>query len=303
LCKSDALLRGCIAASPAMSLSRDNAQHRCAASLFIMPLNRLTAKTNAVDEKSLRHRGLSLECGRKTEAMMNDQTMPGAAQPIDMQPMQRLAERLTSLVPPSVATPVLPPPSPGVAAALARSTKLANDAAKRARRAGRPSLIGIIFSLPYSLVALALRLVIARVFFLDGQVRIEGPRFAFGTPPLDFQGFGIRGLDFSVILPMQAKVTTVVGIFDYLGSAMLSTIIAYALVYAEFVLPIMLVLGLGTRFVALALIAVTVLMQMYIAPQALWTAHIYWASILVVLVSLGAGKISIDQIVRMVARR
>lgn len=234
---------------------------------------------------------------------MNDQTMPAAAQPIDVQPMQRLAERLTSLVPPSVATPVLPQPSPAVAAALARSTQLANAAARQARRAGRPSLVGMIFSLPYSLVALALRLVIARVFFLDGQVRIEGPRFAYATPPVDFQGFGFRGFDFSVIVPVQAKVTTVVGLFDYLGSAMLSTIIAYALVYAEFVLPIMLVLGLGTRFVALGLIGVTVLMQLYFAPQALWTAHIYWGSILVVLMSLGAGKISVDQIVRMVARR
>jgi putative oxidoreductase len=234
---------------------------------------------------------------------MSDQAIPTTAQPIDVQPMQRLADRLIGLVPPSAAKPVLPEPSPAVAAALARSTQLAGDAARRARRAGRPSLVGILFSIPYSLVALVLRLVIARVFFLDGQARIEGPRFAYGMPAVDFHGFGFGGFDFSVILPAQVKVTTVAALFDYLESAMVSTILGYAICYAEFILPIMLVLGLGTRFVAFALIGVTVLTQLYFAPQALWTAHIYWGSILIVLISLGGGKISVDHILRMIKGR
>jgi putative oxidoreductase len=219
------------------------------------------------------------------------------------QPMQRLADRLTSLVPPAVAAPVLPQPSPAVAAALARSAQQAKEAAERARRAHRPSWLTTLLFIPYSLAALLLRLVIARVFFLDGQARVEGPRYGFSVPGFDFHGFGFHGIDVSVILPMQVKVATVAGVFDYLESAMLSTVVAYTICYAEFILPILLVLGLGTRFVALALIGVTVLMQLYVAPQALWTAHVYWASILIVLVSLGAGKISVDQIARLVARR
>jgi uncharacterized membrane protein YphA (DoxX/SURF4 family) len=38
-------------------------------------------------------------------------------------------------------------------------------------------------------------------------------------------------------------------------------------------------------------------------PEALWTAHIYWASMLVVLVSLGGGKLSLDALIRFIARR
>ncbi len=38
-------------------------------------------------------------------------------------------------------------------------------------------------------------------------------------------------------------------------------------------------------------------------PQALWSVHIYWASMLMVLVSLGGGQISIDHIIRFIARR
>ena len=236
--------------------------------------------------------------------MMNQHTMPSAMQAVEPQPMQRLADKLTSLVPPSAAKPVLPEPSPAVAAALARSAAQAKEAA---RRAGRQSLPGRMISslvfLPYSLVALALRIIIARVFFLDGQARIEGPRFSYLIPGFDLHSYYIRGFDLSVILPVQPKVGLVASVFDTLESAMLSTFIGYMIAYAAFVLPIMLVLGAGTRFVALGLLGLTVLMQIFIAPQNLWTAHIYWASILIVLMSLGAGKISVDQIVKLIRGR
>jgi uncharacterized membrane protein YphA (DoxX/SURF4 family) len=51
------------------------------------------------------------------------------------------------------------------------------------------------------------------------------------------------------------------------------------------------------------LLGLTVVFQLFLAPQALWTAHIYWASMLLVLVSLGAGQISLDAIIRFIARR
>jgi putative oxidoreductase len=236
--------------------------------------------------------------------MMNQHTMPGAMQAVEPQPMQRLADKLTSIVPPSVAKPVLPQPSPAVAAALARSAKQAKDAARRARRDSLPGrILSSLVFLPYSLVALALRLLIARVFFFDGQTRIEGPRFTYLIPGFDLHSYYVRGFDLSVVLPGQPKVTLVASVFDTLESAMLSTFIGYVIAYTAFVLPIMLVLGAGTRFVALGLLGLTVLTQIFLAPQNLWTAHIYWASILIVLMSLGAGKISVDQIVRLIRGR
>lgn len=235
---------------------------------------------------------------------MNQHTMPNGAEAIEPQPMQRLADKLTSLVPPSAARPVLPEPSPAVAAALARSAQQAKEAARRARRQSLPGrVISSLVFLPYSLVALALRIIIARVFFFDGQTRIDGPRLSWLVPGFDLHGYYIRGTDLSVVLPAQPKVETVAAVFDSLESALLSTFIGYVIAYAAFVLPIMLVLGAGTRFVALSLLGLTVLMQLFIAPQNLWTAHIYWASILVVLMSLGAGKISVDQIARLIRGR
>jgi uncharacterized membrane protein YphA (DoxX/SURF4 family) len=38
-------------------------------------------------------------------------------------------------------------------------------------------------------------------------------------------------------------------------------------------------------------------------PQAFWTAHVYWASLLLVLISVGPGQISLDALIRRIARR
>jgi putative oxidoreductase len=236
--------------------------------------------------------------------MMNQHTMPSAMQAAEPQPMQRLADKLTGLVPPTVAKPVLPQPSPAVAAALARNAAQAKEAARRARGQSLPGrMLSSLLFLPYSLVALALRIIITRVFFIDGQARIDGPRLSYLLTGFDLHSYYVRGFDLSVILPGQPKVALVASVFDTLESAMLSTFIGYVIAYTAFVLPIMLVLGAGTRFVALGLLGLTLLMQIFIAPQALWTAHIYWASILIVLMSLGAGKISVDQIVRLIRGR
>lgn len=145
--------------------------------------------------------------------------------------------------------------------------------------------------LPYALVALALRVLMARVFFLDGQARVDGAPI-----PLTWRDF-----EFSVVLPLQLKADAAAAFAQvpYVSA----NVIAWVVAGAEFVLPILLVLGLLTRFSALLLLGVTVLFQLFLAPAALWSAHVYWASILLVLISLGAGQISIDALVKFLARR
>jgi len=156
------------------------------------------------------------------------------------------------------------------------------------------SFVSACSFIPYALVALALRLVMARVFFLDGQTRIEGPRV-----PLNVQDF-----DFSVILPLQVKVETF-GVFltKYAALPVPPVLGAYLVSYAEFILPICLLLGFATRFAALGMLIMTALLQIYVMPDALWSTHVYWAAILLVLLSRGPGQISVDHIIRFTARR
>jgi putative oxidoreductase len=221
--------------------------------------------------------------------------------------MARLADRLLEMAPPTApsgltALPAtsMPRPSPAVAAALATSAAISARAAERARRSR--SVVGMMVDgfvaacslLPYALVGLALRLAMARVFFLDGQTRVDGPHV-----PLNVQDFSI-----SVTLPLEVKADTINAFLTQIPPLPVSpALAAYVLSYSEFVLPIWLVLGFATRFSALALLALTVMLQLFVMPQALWTTHVYWASILLVLISLGGGKISVDAIIRFIARR
>ena len=221
--------------------------------------------------------------------------------------MSRLADRIAAMAPPpmNLSPTSIVQPSPAVAAALATSAAISARAAERARRSR--SVIGLTVDsfvsacsfIPYALVALALRLVMARVFFLDGQTRINGPRL-----PLNVQALNEQGFDLSVVLPLQVKAQTFAAFLtQYAALPVPPVLAAYLVSYAEFILPICLVLGFGTRFAALGLLIMTALIQIYVMPQALWSVHVYWASILMVLLSLGAGQISIDHIIRFIARR
>lgn len=114
----------------------------------------------------------------------------------------------------------------------------------------------------------------------------------------------VYNFDFSVVLPLQVKTETFGAFLTQYAAVPLPPVLgAYLVSYAEFILPIMLVLGLGTRFAALGLLMMTALIDVYVMPQALWTAHIYWAAILMVLLSRGAGQISFDHVIRFLAKR
>src|SRR4029079_9404295 len=108
-----------------------------------------------------------------------------------------------------------------------------------------------------------------------------------------------RGGDFTIVLPAEIKPSTF-ELFQaqYAALPLPPTVAAYLFTYAEFVLPICLVLGFATRLSAVALLIMTVLVQVYVAPEALWTTHVYVFAILLVLMSVGPGAISLDALIR-----
>jgi putative oxidoreductase len=168
--------------------------------------------------------------------------------------------------------------------------------------AGQPprrSTIGRILGAGvYALVAFGLRLIMARAFFLSGQAKIEGPGIPVHARLFDFP------IDFTITLPAAIKDSTF-QIFEAPYSALpIPTVVTVTvLTYAEFVLPICLALGFATRLVALILLAMTVLLQLYVMPGMWWAAHVYWIAILTVLITLGPGAISIDAVIRWLHRR
>jgi putative oxidoreductase len=141
----------------------------------------------------------------------------------------------------------------------------------------------------YALVALALRFVIARALFLFGQPMIDGPTIPFAW----------RGFEFSFVMPVEVKAATF-QLFQtqYAALPMPTEIAAYVFAYGLFVLPVCLLLGFATRLAALALLGLTALLSVYMMPEALWTTHVYWGAILLVLVSVGPGALSLDAVIR-----
>lgn len=64
----------------------------------------------------------------------------------------------------------------------------------------------------------------------------------------------------------------------------------------EILLPILLVLGLGTRFAALGLLFMTLVVELTVPDG--WPIHLTWAAMALAIMAGGAGRISVDGLLR-----
>lgn len=64
--------------------------------------------------------------------------------------------------------------------------------------------------------------------------------------------------------------------------------------YAETAFPILLVLGLATRFSAAALLGMTLVIQLFVYPDAWWSAHMVWVALAAILITRGGGLLALD---------
>jgi putative oxidoreductase len=146
---------------------------------------------------------------------------------------------------------------------------------------------GWLDAIPYSLIALFLRIVAAHPFFVSGQTKIEGPTV----------GGKILGLDLSFQIPTAIRDATFALFADEYKVPLISpTVAAYVASGIEFVLPLLLLLGLLTRLSAFILLMMTLVIQIFVFPDAWWTVHAYWTAILIVLIARGPGAISLDHL-------
>jgi putative oxidoreductase len=64
---------------------------------------------------------------------------------------------------------------------------------------------------------------------------------------------------------------------------------------AEIILPVLLVLGLATRFAALGLLAMTIVVQLTVPSG--WPIHLTWAAMALAIMAWGPGRLSADHLV------
>ncbi len=66
--------------------------------------------------------------------------------------------------------------------------------------------------------------------------------------------------------------------------------------FAEHLFPLLILIGLATRFSALALLVMTLTIQIFVYPDA-YPTHGVWAAVLIFLVARGPGVFSLDHLV------
>lgn len=125
--------------------------------------------------------------------------------------------------------------------------------------------------LPLSLLLLVQRLGIAAIFYQSARTKVEG---WFTIPESTYELFR-----FEYALPL----------FPPEFAAVSATV-------AEHLFSVLLVLGLFTRLSALALLTMTLVIQIFVYPDA-WPTHLSWAGLLLPLIAMGGGKVSLDQLV------
>jgi putative oxidoreductase len=126
--------------------------------------------------------------------------------------------------------------------------------------------------LPDSVLLLVARVGIASVFFLSGRTKVEG------------------------LLTISPS-TYVLFSEEYRVPLLAPEVAAHAATYAEHLFPILLIVGLFTRLSALALLGMTLVIEIFVYPDA-WATHLSWAAILLPLIAKGAGWLSLDRWLR-----
>jgi putative oxidoreductase len=79
------------------------------------------------------------------------------------------------------------------------------------------------------------------------------------------------------------------------------TTFAYLDGIAEIVLPVLLVIGLATRFSALALLVMTGVIQL-VVPDGWANFHLPWAGLALAIIALGPGALSLDRLLEELPR-
>jgi putative oxidoreductase len=124
--------------------------------------------------------------------------------------------------------------------------------------------------IPYTVLAVFLRLGIGAIFLRSGMTKVNGFTVTDSTIFLFADEYRVP-----LVPPAFA---------------------AHLAAYAEHLFPLLLFLGLATRFSALGLLGMTAVIELFVYPE-LWPDHVLWAGALLMLLSRGPGNLSVDHLI------
>ncbi|EAZ3265338.1 DoxX family protein [Escherichia coli] len=142
-----------------------------------------------------------------------------------------------------------------------------------------------------SLIPLLARTGLAATFWLSGQSKVEGL-------VLDILG----GMPPELDVPHITRSAVALFATEYRLPFLAPAPAALLAAGAEHIFPVLLVLGLATRFSALVLAGMTIVIQVFVYPDA-WPVHATWLTAQMYLLAYGGGKYSLDNLLKRTYRR
>lgn len=140
---------------------------------------------------------------------------------------------------------------------------------------------GVLSRIPDTLIAIVARFSIAAVFWKSGQTKIDGlaidiveGTFTWGWPRLSESALALFQDEYKLpVLPPDLAALAAAG--------------------AEHLFPLLILFGLATRLSAMALLVMTLTIQIFVYPSA-YPVHGVWAAVLLFLMARGPGWLSLD---------
>lgn len=138
--------------------------------------------------------------------------------------------------------------------------------------------------IPQDVIAIIARFSIAAIFWKSGQTKVDG--LAIDLVEGSFQLGRPRLADSAVLLFQE----------EYRLPLLAPDLAALLAAVGEHLLPLLLLLGLGTRYAALGLLTMTAVIQFLVYPGA-YPTHGVWAAVLLYLMANGPGRVSLDHLI------
>ncbi len=146
------------------------------------------------------------------------------------------------------------------------------------------SLMAWLNGIPHSVIVLLARVSIATTFWLSGQTKIEG---------LVLDPIGLQAqLGFPQVSPEALELFR----SEYALPLLPAELAAPMAAFAEHLFPLLLVVGLASRLSAFALLVMTLVIQIFVYPDA-WPTHGVWATCLLYIIARGPGVLSLDHLI------
>jgi putative oxidoreductase len=131
-------------------------------------------------------------------------------------------------------------------------------------------VLRLLDRIPHDLIALIARLSIAAVFWQSGQTKVDGWHVTDNAVYLFQTEYRLPLVD--------------------------PWIAAHIAAFSEHFFPVLLVIGFASRLSALALLGMTLVIEIFVYPDA-WPTHGTWATCFLVIIAAGPGRIAIDHLI------